>query len=57
MWAEHQWIVLLDDEPSIENAIGYVQRNPMQEGMADQDWKFVTPFAGLSNSGWTTYHS
>ena len=57
LWAEHQWIVFLDDEPSIENAISYVQRNPMKEGMANQDWEFVTPFGGISRSCWTTYHS
>ena len=56
MWAEHQWKVFLDSEAAIENAIAYVNRNPLEKGKPPQHWSFVTPFAGLPSGGWTTYH-
>jgi hypothetical protein len=55
-WAEGQWKVYLDSEDAIENAIRYVEDNPIQEGKPRQKWQFVTPFAGISRGGWTTYH-
>jgi hypothetical protein len=56
MWSTGAWKVFLDSEEAIENAIAYVERNPLEEGMRAQRWSFVTPFGGLDN-GWTTYHS
>ncbi|HEV3006818.1 MAG TPA: hypothetical protein VGX78_20275, partial [Pirellulales bacterium] len=55
-WAEKQWKVYLDTEEAIENAIRYVEENPAKEGKPRQRWSFVTPFAGLDQGGWTTYH-
>jgi REP element-mobilizing transposase RayT len=53
-WARGQWKVYLDDEESIENAIHYVEENPVKEGKPPQRWRFVTPFGGLDR-GWVTY--
>ena len=55
MWAEHEWKVYLDSEEAIENAIQYVNDNPIKEGKPAQHWPFVTPFTGL-DKGWVTYH-
>lgn len=55
MWASKKWIVYLDSEEAIEQAIAYVEENPVKDGMPKQDWSFVTPFAGLPK-GWITYH-
>jgi len=55
MWAEKQWKVYLDTEEAIENAIRYVEENPIKEGKPAQKWPFVSPFAGIDR-GWTTYH-
>ena len=56
VWGEKQWIVFLDSETAIENAIRYVEDNPGREGLRQQRWSFVTPFSGLPFGGWTTYH-
>jgi len=56
MWAESQWKVYLDNEEGLEAAIHYVEDNPVKEGKPPQKWSFVMPFAGLDQSGWTTYH-
>ena len=56
MWAEHEWKVYLDSEEAIENAINYVEENPVKEGKPKQTWSFVQPFEGITNAGWTTYH-
>jgi REP element-mobilizing transposase RayT len=55
-WAEKQWKVYLDSEEAIEQAIRYVEENPIKEGKPHQSWPFVTPFGGLPKSGWITYH-
>ncbi len=55
-WAERCWRVFLDNEEAIENAIHYVNDNPLKEGKPLQTWSFVTPFAGIARSGWITYH-
>jgi REP element-mobilizing transposase RayT len=55
MWAGNQWIVYLDTEDAIEQAIEYVADNPRKEGRPVQRWDFVTRFAGL-DPGWVTYH-
>jgi REP element-mobilizing transposase RayT len=56
MWAAKEWKVYLDSEQAIEDAIRYVEENPEKEGKPRQSWSFVTPFAGIPKSGWTTYH-
>ncbi|WP_164100681.1 transposase [Candidatus Laterigemmans baculatus] len=57
MWASHEWKVFLDSEEAIENAIHYVQENPVKEGKREQHWSFVTPFSGLPIGSWVTYHT
>ncbi len=54
MWARHQWKVYLDSDEQIENAISYVNGNPIKEDKPEQKWKWITPYRGLEN-GWTTY--
>jgi REP element-mobilizing transposase RayT len=56
MWGESQWIVYLDTEEAILNAIRYVKENPIQEVLSQQNWGFVTRFEGISSSGWITYY-
>ncbi|QDU53934.1 hypothetical protein Pan181_01130 [Aeoliella mucimassa] len=56
MWGEHAWKTYLDSEESVENAIRYVEENPLKEGKPLQGWSFVTPFAGIDKGGWQTYH-
>jgi hypothetical protein len=48
--------VFLDTEEAIENAIRYVEENPVREGKPQQHWSFVHPFTGIETGGWTTYH-
>jgi REP element-mobilizing transposase RayT len=55
VWAESFWKVYLDSEQQIENAIQYVNENPLREDMPQQSWAFVTPFPGLE-PGRVTYH-
>jgi REP element-mobilizing transposase RayT len=55
MWSEHEWKVYLDSEDAIENAIAYVEQNPVKEEKPKQSWKFVEPFTGLPRGGFTTY--
>ena len=55
MWARHQWKSFLDSDNAIENAINYVIENPIKEDKPRQNWRWITPYAGLE-SGWTTYH-
>lgn len=56
MWSARGWKVYLDSEEAIENAISYVEENPVKEGKSRQQWSFVTPFGGIMTAGWTTYH-
>lgn len=56
IWAERQWIEYLDSEQSIDNAIRYVEDNPIRIGKKKQEWSFVTPFEGLSKGGWMSYY-
>ncbi len=55
MWARGLWKVYLDDEEALEDAIRYVEENPVKEGKPSQKWSCITPFRGL-DTGWTTYH-
>lgn len=54
MWARHHWRSFLDSDNAIENAISYVLENPLKEDKPRQNWKWITPYAGLE-TGWTTY--
>ncbi len=54
-WAAKCWRVFLDCEEAIENAIHYVDQNPLKEGKPQQKWNFEGGFRGL-DPGWTTYH-
>lgn len=54
-WGRGCWREYLDSEESIENAIHYVEQNPVKEGKPRQNWSFVSPFRGLEH-GWITYH-
>lgn len=56
MWSSHVWKVYLDSENAIEEAIAYVQNNPLKEGKPKQKWSFVTPFAGIQTNSWVTFH-
>ena len=55
-WADRCWRVFLDSEQAIGSAVHYVNENPIKEGKPLQTWSFITPFAGIATSGWTTYH-
>ena len=49
-WAEGLWKVFIDDEVHLQAAIAYVERNPLKEGKAAQNWKqFVTPHVRRDN--------
>ena len=56
MWAARGWKQYLDSEEGIENAINYVEENPLKEGKSAQSWSFVQPFGGIDRGGWSTYH-
>ncbi len=56
MWAEHEWKTYLDSEDAIEDAIRYVDDNPVKESKPRQKWSFLTAFTGIRKGGWTTYH-
>jgi REP element-mobilizing transposase RayT len=55
-WNSRCWRVYLDSEEAIENAIHYVDQNPLKEGKPRQKWKFECPFRGLYRGGWLVYH-
>ncbi len=54
-WARRQWNVYLDSEQAINNAIRYVEQNPLKDGKVRQHWSFLTPFAGVDDSGMVQY--
>ena len=56
MWSEGQWIEYLDSEDAIENAIRYVEENPVCEDKKRQHWSFVQPFEGIPRGAWITYY-
>ena len=49
-WARKHWQVYLDSEQAIEAAIAYVVDNPQKEGMPQQSWRCVSPFAGIESN-------
>ncbi len=40
-WGRGGWFVHLDDEDNVLAAIGYVNRNPIEAGLPEQQWSFV----------------
>ena len=48
LWGEKQWKVFLDNNEAIQNAVRYVEENPVKEGKPRQRWSFVTPFSGVA---------
>ncbi len=54
-WARNAWKVFLDSDDAIENAIRYVEENPLKEGKLRQTWSFIDPFRGLERGGVQTY--
>lgn len=49
------WKVFLDTEEAIEDAIAYVEDNPIKEDKPAQKWSCVQPFGGLEK-GWVGLH-
>lgn len=41
-WARLCWKVFIDDERDYDRSIGYVEDNPLKEGLRRQKWSFVT---------------
>ncbi len=54
-WGERRWKVYLYSAEAIQNAIAYVNENPIKEGKPPQTWSFVEPFRGLDESGVLSY--
>jgi REP element-mobilizing transposase RayT len=42
-FARGEWCVFLDTTEDVVRAIGYVERNPIKDGLPAQEWQFVTP--------------
>ena len=42
-WGRSCWSVFINEEAQLHNAIGYVERHPVKEGLAPQHWEFITP--------------
>jgi REP element-mobilizing transposase RayT len=40
-WSDGQWNVFIEDEEQLRAAVGYVERHPMKEGLARQEWTFI----------------
>lgn len=55
VWAEGHWKVFLDSEEAIENAIRYVEDNPVKEDKPTQRWSSVTPFRGIDQADVNSY--
>ena len=55
MWSSRHWKVFLDSETAIDEAIHYVEQNPVKEGKPLQHWSFVRPFHGIARGAWVTY--
>lgn len=43
-WSKSCWSVFINDESQLRNAIDYVNRHPRKEGLAPQNWEFITPY-------------
>ena len=46
VWTTDPWVVFKHDVRAVWEAVGYVERNPVKEGLAPQRWGFVTPYDG-----------
>ncbi len=46
VWARGLWKVFIDSERQFENAVRYVEDNPLREGRPRQDWPFVVENEG-----------
>ena len=44
VWAHRAWKVFLHTGATIRSAIGYVEQNPIKDGLKPQRWNIVTPF-------------
>ena len=40
-WAKQAWKVFIDTDKHLERAIGYVENNPLKDGLARQRWSFI----------------
>jgi REP element-mobilizing transposase RayT len=45
-WGVSMRVIYLDTDEFILDEIGYVERNPLKDGMPRQYWSFVVPFKG-----------
>ncbi|MGL6227452.1 MAG: transposase [Thermoguttaceae bacterium] len=43
-WARGGWTVYLGRDETVEQAIRYVEENPIREGLPQQCWSFVEPY-------------
>jgi len=46
-WGRKAWKSFLDTYQDVENAIFYVEDNPVKDGRNRQKWEFVVPFDGM----------
>jgi len=46
VWARGDWKVYLSSQAAIEQAIRYVEQNPIKAGLRAQRWSFVCPYDG-----------
>jgi len=46
IWADRPYAMFLETPEDIQRVIGYIQRNPMKEGLLEQRWDFVRPYDG-----------
>lgn len=42
IWTQGYWCRYVSSEHQIQSVIAYVEQNPIREGMAEQNWAFVT---------------
>ena len=47
-WTDHGWNVYLNTDHDVQRAIDYVYENPLREGLRQQHWSFITPYAPAS---------
>lgn len=46
-WDRKGWWVFIDGVDHLQNAIRYVEQNPMRSGLKPQRWPFVKPWQGV----------
>jgi hypothetical protein len=51
VWTTDPWVVFKQDVGAMWEAVDYVERNPLKEGLARQRWEFVTPYDGWPGKG------